>query len=375
MRFLTLVLVLLTAHLVAHAAPRKATRKTHPARPQAKPLSPDKLRGQIAYVQNADLWVIDPDTLRKHLLFSHDVTTRITPRAPGLTYLASDFALSPDLKSLIVNVRPSVWQVEPLSENDRRNARQGGSVLYVFTFDGKPARALTSDDYQTKNNPRWSPDGKHIAYNQVGYNNYVPDTESAQEVHIVDVDGSHGHRVAGTIEADGSPDGYFASDVFWSLDSKRVMFTLSPSGTQTVPDSPQTLTAALDGSNRQPFDGNWSDFDLPDVARDARLRARPANRVEGGTGCVNLLQFDPAASKADVVATFLEETEGFSLSAPICPDATARRIVFQGRVFSATVNAQGGVKTSSSLSGIFLSVKGSGKVRLLVANATLVGWL
>ncbi len=371
--------LLLAASLVAHSAPRrKVSRKAPIARPKPAHLSPEELRGQIAYIQNDDLWVVNPDTRQKHLLFPHDVTMRIPNRAPKLTYLANDFAFSPDLKNLVANVRDNGPDEENF--NERRGPRSNGTVLYVFPLDGSAPRALTGNNFNSKFDPRWSPDGKHIAFTQQGNGNYI-----VENVHIVDADGTNDHRVVGN---SGDGDSRLASKPFWSTNSQRLMFDFKPhtpiegwnNGVFSYDVAPVTMTAAMDGSNQQPFNGDWENFDRPDVARDAGLHAQIAsnrngtsNSIEWNSGRNSVLRIPIGSGKPS-----LGNHEVFRLTNPICPDSSAKRIAFGGSLPSATVNAQGFVQARLGIQSIFVATGSNSnkdQVRLLVANAQLLDWL
>lgn len=362
MRYFTLIFVLLAASLAAHAAPRQVAKKAPTVRLKATPLSPQKLRGQIAYTQKRDVWVMDPDTRKKHFLFAGDVTTRIPNRA-NYDYWVQNFAFSPDLKSLVANVM-----------NDA--SLNGSSEIFIFPLDGGPGRRLTFDNWRfPKTGPRWSPDGKRIVYTRG--TNYIPAGHFSKEVRVMDADGSNNRVVAGTIEEGGPA----AFDPFWSRDSKQLLFLFFKGNLDYAGYDGreiETVTAALDGSNQQSFDGNWSIFDVPSVARNGRAGAELVPHPDYER--VRVLRVFSYAPKTPLSRVWTE-LGGFVFDGRVAPDAEGKRVAFGGQISRYVVDAQGFLRPRDLEEwDIYLADNNAGEdkgkmPRLLVQNARLAVWL
>ncbi len=91
----------------------------------------------------------------------------------------------------------------------------GNFEIYIISIDGDRAITQQITDLQgSDRNPRWSPDGKMLAY--VNYNNNLDDRQST--IQIVDLE----TRQAKTLGAEG----YYNFNPLWSPDSQRIAFSV-----------------------------------------------------------------------------------------------------------------------------------------------------
>jgi Tol biopolymer transport system component len=90
-----------------------------------------------------------------------------------------------------------------------RIAFEQGGVIYSIHPDGSDRRQLTSDT--RSHSPRWSPDGRLIAFHRAG------------DIWVMQADGSAAHRVTSGAANDINPS--------WSPDGGRLVFSRSSDGT------------------------------------------------------------------------------------------------------------------------------------------------
>lgn len=92
-----------------------------------------------------------------------------------------------------------------------RSNREGQSDIYVMDIDGTDVRNLTNDQSMRDLFPRWSPDGKWIAFTKADF------AFSRAAVHVMRSDGSHLRRV--------TPWAMNGGDADWSPDGKELVFS------------------------------------------------------------------------------------------------------------------------------------------------------
>jgi Tol biopolymer transport system component len=123
-----------------------------------------------------------------------------------------------------------------------RIAFEQGGVIYSIRQDGSDRRQLTTDT--RSHSPRWSPDGRLIAFHRAG------------DIWIMQPDGSAAHRVTSGAANDINPS--------WSPDGGRLVFSRTTDGTlagrslyvvSAVGGSGQRLTTRSDGCAVEP---TWS---------------------------------------------------------------------------------------------------------------------
>jgi TolB protein len=97
------------------------------------------------------------------------------------------------------------------------STRHTNQEIYTVGADGKDIRRLTSE-VAADNNPSWSPDGKRIAFASGRTGNF--------EIHVMDADGSNVRRLTNHPALD-----YWPS---WSPDGKRIAFTSNRDGNYEI---------------------------------------------------------------------------------------------------------------------------------------------
>ncbi|MBI3412017.1 MAG: PD40 domain-containing protein, partial [Planctomycetes bacterium] len=99
------------------------------------------------------------------------------------------------------------YEISPDGKRALFNAR--GDLFTVPAKDG-PTRNITGTPGVHERNPKWSPDGKHVAF--------ISDASGEDEIHLVPQDGS-GQNVQLT-----NSGGPYKYALFWSPDSKKIMW-------------------------------------------------------------------------------------------------------------------------------------------------------
>ena len=89
----------------------------------------------------------------------------------------------------------------------------GGNYIYVMNDDGSGGRRLTNNTLSLDRRPRWSPDGKRIAFTRYMDKEQI---QTSSELFIMNADGTDQKRLTHNNVADGYPS--------WSPDGKRIVF-------------------------------------------------------------------------------------------------------------------------------------------------------
>ena len=210
---------------------------------KATPLPPEKLRGQIAYVQDSDLWVVNPKTRKSTLLFQQLFNEK------GALQRDEQVTWTPDLRFLIFTYNRGPWETYT------------GNELMIMRWDGQQKRQLTDTGLLLCSEaPQVSPDGTRILYSRTtGYRSGGPGY-TGREIRVMNFDGSNDHRVVGNIEDLDSA----ATNPYWNRDGQKIVFSRYDGDLDyTVP---KLYTSTLDGENQQVFSGSWSQFVVPWVS-------------------------------------------------------------------------------------------------------------
>lgn len=164
----------------------------HSLRPRAASLPQSTAAGRIAFAQEGEIYLINPDGNR---------LTRLTTSDAGVYNYQP--ALSPD------GTRVAFGRVE-----------DNKSGVYLVDVDGSGLRDLTTNEWSFDYEPAWSPDGSKIAFVR-GYDQTADGTVNfsacASEIYIVSVD---------NVDADviNLTKGQGATDPAWSPDGTRIAF-------------------------------------------------------------------------------------------------------------------------------------------------------
>ncbi|MBX3065445.1 MAG: PD40 domain-containing protein [Anaerolineae bacterium] len=116
---------------------------------------------------------------------------------------------SPDSKNI-------VFSMEPVRSGNTTH-RSGLSEIFVINVDGSILTKLT-DNSSSDVAPKWSPDGRHIAF--------ISDRDGNDELYLMNVDGSQQRRL--------TYDQSVAQLVDWSPKSQVILFTGYRSGKSTI---------------------------------------------------------------------------------------------------------------------------------------------
>lgn len=270
------------------AAPRATTASDAPVK--ATPLPPEKLRGQIAYVQDGDLWVINPKTLKSTLLFQQLFSGK------GALQRDEQVTWTPDLRFLIFTYNRGPYETYT------------GNELMIMRWDGQQKRQLTDTGWMLcSETPQVSSDGKQILYSRkTGYYSGGPGY-TGREIRVMNLNGSNDHRVVGDIKDLDSA----VANPYWGRDGQKIVFSRYD-GNPDYGILPNLYTSTLSGENRQVFNGNWSQFIVPWVSSNGLYELQQPIRPHLSSA----LKFHSNQPKNDVILNMNNFTDVTSIISP-----------------------------------------------------------
>ena len=254
---------LLAVSLVATPAQADGEKTTN-----SRSIPDKKPSGKILFTRSGD--AINNDQLWSASLNGTEekqVLSQIFKDSSGNTLLA----LSPDGKRVIYSHKPGNLDVYT------------GEDLFDVRLDGTGKRRLTNTNFMFySRTPRFSPDGKRIVYARfTGYRMGGPGYTDA-EIRVMNADGSHDRRLAGSIKDDLEHNDY---NPFWSKDGKDILFFRTNGNMDYQYEFPDKFKLELrvistNGRYERKFYDEWDRF--PKFIQDeekARLGARIGDEV------------------------------------------------------------------------------------------------
>lgn len=201
-----------------------------------------------------DAEVIDQNHRWSHLAVIDVTTRRTTSVVPG-SMTISDLDWSPDSKSIAFTARPT-----PKADD--------GSIsdIYIVSADGKGSPRRLHENAGPDSNPKWSPDGKVIAFTS----RPTTGTIGIEHLHVVSADGTGARRLTQDFDSE-------VRNVVWSKDGTSLLFQ---SGARTNSHIYSVSTSG--GAVRQitTQDGTISDFSVSPAGRLAFVRSDLLNPPE-----------------------------------------------------------------------------------------------
>lgn len=305
------------------------------------------LHNKIIFLRGLDIWMIDPDTRREQMILKNPFPkSDWAPTAQAVTF-------SPDCKHVLIT-SGEMFIIHPgLSGKER--------VTYTH---------LTS-----MVNPQWSPDGRQIAYTQgIPYHMGGP-TSSAEDIHLVDADGTNDRPLLTDLAADVHHSDF---SVFWKRDGKRLLFTRYLGDIEYFDEGttkPELKTCDLNGNDVQPFDGNRGDFLLPSVSPDGKFRL-------GGESTIRAAPLDDTPYNTTLFLFTsrgqpMRSLTGYSGDLKVEKwrwSKDSNRVAFGATQKYILVGKEGYTRPIQE-TGIWLIGRDGKKLRRLTTNASLITWL
>jgi Tol biopolymer transport system component len=329
------------------AKPRPAATKAS----QPVQVTPSLLRGKIIFLRGDDVWMVDPQTRRERMIYRN-----LIQDGQALNAGSSDgcmLSFSHDRK-YVAYKHPSENFI--------------GSDLYLLDVEHNVrSRLIESKPEDEILEPRFSPDGKKIVYTHLtGY--HMPPGFASMEIRIVNADGSNDHAVI-----NGNPpksQSYF--NAYWSRDGKRLLFIHRSSNAETYEDlrNGEFQTCAVNGSHVEKFDGNYSDFLMPDFSPDFKLRVI-AGAVNVKSEYHHSLKL--YSSEGHLIRLLVTASDFIHVGRPEW-SADGKHIVFEAAQTRTQIDNTGRVH-SIAQSGIWSIGIDGHDLRRITANASLVAVL
>lgn len=260
------------------------TRLTNDPAPDLEPRwSPDGR--QIAYLHNGHLWVMDGDgsDARQVAGFADDFQLSWAPDGSKIAYSFNGAIWTVDADGTDAHeVVPQVEQGYALESPDwspggariayLRGTGPGAATIHTVRPDGTGDIKISDSFGHT---PRWSPDGKQIAFEELGLTVQTPGVEDAERVYFLQ--GSDG----------------ILRGLSWAPDQSRFVFAQN-AWTGSTWTHPSISTIAVDGSDLQPLTQGWTP-DWQPVLPVSRPGAPTGVTAVGATSTSARVSFAPPA--------------------------------------------------------------------------------
>ncbi len=244
-------------------APQVAGANTAFQTAKVERIAPEKLRGEVAYIQSRDVWCINPRTLQKHLLFKnlfYPAKASLTPHGVTFVFDYQGIAWSPD--------RSRIAYIYTTPEMD-------GTQLWEMRWDGSERQLLAEGDGIS--NPQWSPDGtmlvfdRHSTRTDVGFG-YVSYGIVGRDAKLVNLPEPK------TADAN-STDYASIYHPRWSRDGQRILLDYSPNSADYIGECPPIKNKVL--SLKTLTYSDLPDSELPEFASP---RTRSDSHFDTNTG-------------------------------------------------------------------------------------------
>ena len=228
----------------SQAAPRKkqpsSSKSRKATRAGSVKVTPAMLHGKIVFVQGKDLWLMNPDGSARKKFLTNPIDSYAT---------SSDVAISPDLTQIAFTSFPV------------KDDLYAGNAIYSIGTDGTKRHQLVGvKGTEQLEEPRFSPDGKHLVYSRWTGNHMGGPMTSYADVWIMNVDGSERHSLVG----DYSKYNAASYRARWSRDGKRIFYLRVEGGLPESPDeapnTPEPMSVNMDGTDVRSAKGQESKF-------------------------------------------------------------------------------------------------------------------
>lgn len=260
------------------------TRLTNDPAPDVQPRWSPNGR-QLAYLHASHLWVMDADGTDAHQVtdYADDLQLSWSPDGTRIAYSRNGAiwvvdADGTDAHEVVPQVEPGYSLESPdWSPNGARIAYlrgtgPGAATVHTVRPDGTGDVEISSSFGHT---PRWSPDGKKIAFEELGLTVQTPDVEDAERIYFLQ--GSEG----------------ILRGLTWSPDGTRFAFAQN-AWTGSTWTHPTIRTIAADGSDLRPLTSGWTP-DWQPVLPVSRPGAPTGVSAVGATSTSARVTFAPPA--------------------------------------------------------------------------------
>lgn len=240
------------------------SKNTDSYAPVVQKVTPELLRGKIAFRRQGDFWtaplrLISPDGKNRATL-----PESFASRRP---FYAGGFDITADNRFTIrASSRASLQFVTG-------RAKKNPTSLGVYTLDGKRIRQISTGQWDAIPNAKISPDGQHVAYTAAlfypwqrgaGYFSY--------QVSIARFDGKEDKKLDHLVIKQDDLDWPEKKFVAWGRDSQTLLCEPLRKVDAGASDTGDLFVTDINGSFVKKYDGDWSQFCLPEVSPDGKQR-------------------------------------------------------------------------------------------------------